>query len=129
MDGESSDASTGIRAKLRPILRIGIAALLLGPGVGKFLAYGQPVQFFETLGLPVPAVLVLVVGTVEISIAALLFLDRVPRAAAVTVVPVVIVAAVTAGPTWQNPGVLIAAVVRIGIDTKSDGIVSTEPTT
>ena len=55
MDGESSDASTGIRAKLRPILRIGVAALLLGLGVSKFLTYGQSVQFFETLGLPVPA--------------------------------------------------------------------------
>lgn len=129
MDGESSDASAGIRAKLRPILRIGIAALLLGPGVSKFLTHGRSVQFFETLGLPAPAVLVLVVGTIEIGVAVFLFLDRVPRAAAAAVVPVMIVASVTAGPTWQNLSVLVAAVVLIGIDTRPDGIFSTEPTT
>ena len=129
MAGENSDASVGTLAKGRPILRLGTAALLLGPGVSKFITYGQSVQFFETLGLPVPAVLVLVVGAAEISIAALLFLDRVPRAAAVTVIPVMLVAAVTAGPTWQNLGVLIAAIVLIGIDTERDEIVSTEPMT
>lgn len=129
MDGKSSDASTGIPARIRPVLRIGIAALVLGPGVSKFLTYGRSVQFFETLGLPAPAVLVLVVGTIELGIAVLLFLDRAPRAAALTIVPVMIVAAVTAGPTWQNLGVLVTAVILIRIDTKSDGIVSTEPTT
>jgi len=129
MDGENPDASTGISARLRPVLRIGIAALVLGPGVSKFLTYGRSVQFFKTLGLPSPAVLVLVVGAIELGIAVLLFLDRAPRVASIAVVPLMIVAAVTAGPTWQNLGVLIAAVVLIGIDTNPDGIASTEPTT
>jgi uncharacterized membrane protein YphA (DoxX/SURF4 family) len=125
MGGKRSDTSTGIRARLR----IGIAAVLLAPGVSKFLTYGRSVQFFETLGLPAPAVLVLAVGAVEIGIAVFLVLDRAPRAAAVTVVPVMIVAAVTAGPTWQKLWMLIPVVVLIGIDTKPDGIVSMEPTT
>ena len=112
MCSKRSDTSTGIRARLR----IGIAAVLLAPGVSKFLTYGRSVQFFETLGLPAPAVLVLVVGTVEIGVAVCLFLDRAPRVAAVAVVPVMIVAAVTAGPTWQNLGVLISALVLVGID-------------
>lgn len=129
MAGENSGASAGTLARVRPILRIGIAAVLLGPGVSKFLTYGRSVQFFETLGMPAPAVLVLVVGVVEIGVAVFLVLDRAPRAAAVAVVPVMIVAAVTAGPTWQNLGVLIAAVVLIGIDTTPDGIASMEPTT
>ena len=98
MCSKRSDTSTGIRARLR----IGIAAVLLAPGVSKFLTYGRSVQFFETLGLPAPAVLVLAVGAVEIGIAVFLVLDRAPRAAAVTVVPVMTVAAVTAGPTWQK---------------------------
>jgi uncharacterized membrane protein YphA (DoxX/SURF4 family) len=129
MAGENSDACAGTLARGRPILRLGIAALLVGPGVNKFLTYGESVQFFETLGLSVPAILVLVVGTAELGVAVFLVLDRVPRAAAAAVIPVMIVAAVTAGPTWQNLGVLIAAVVLIGIDTTPDGIASTEPTT
>jgi|AntDeeMetagen134_2_1112570.scaffolds.fasta_scaffold01062_6 uncharacterized membrane protein YphA (DoxX/SURF4 family) len=129
MDGENSDAPAGIRARVRPILRLGIAALLLGPGVSKFLTYGRSVQFFETLELPVPAVLVLVVGTIEIGVAVFLFLDRAPRSAAATAVPVMIVAGVTAGPTWQNLGVLISAFVLIAIDTEPEGLVNTERTT
>lgn len=129
MDSETGNVSTGIRSRSRTVLRVGIAGLLLGPGVGKFLTYGQSVQFFETLGLPLPAVLVLVVGAVELGVAVALLLDRAPRAAAVTTVPVMIVAAVTAGPTWQNVGVLVAAVVLVGIDPETVGDFSTEPAT
>ncbi|MFU1782980.1 DoxX family membrane protein [Haloarcula japonica] len=40
--------------KPRLALRVVIAGLLLGQGVSKFFTYGQSVQFFGTLGLPVP---------------------------------------------------------------------------
>lgn len=129
MVGETDDELSGPLTTLRLALRVVIAGLLLGPGVSKFFTYGQSVQFFETLGLPVPAVLVLVVGAVEIGVAVVLLLDRAPRVAALPTVPVMTVAALTAGPTWQNLGVLVAAVVLVGIDTGTDGEFGTEPTT
>lgn len=127
MDGEEGDESTRIRTTLRPVLRVGIAGLLLGPGLNKFLTYGQSVEFFRGLELPAPQLLVLVVGAVEVGVAAALLLDRAPRASALTAIPVMVVAAATAGPSWQNLGVLLAALVLIGIETVDGGVSSTEP--
>lgn len=128
MGGVRDAATDRIRTPFRSALRIGIAGLMLGPGVSKFLTYKQSIRFFRTLALPVPEIMVLVVGTVEIVVAVLLLFDRAPRASAVTAVPVMIVAIVTAGPTWQNLGVLIAALLLIGIDTTFRGIVLSEST-
>lgn len=129
MDGENSDALAGTRARVRPILRLGIVTLLFGPGVSKFLTYDRSVQFFEALGLPAPTVLVLVVGVIELGVAVFLFLNRAPRLAALTAMPLMIVAAVTAGPTWQNLSVFVAAAILIWIDTKPERAFSTEPMT
>ena len=123
MEGERDGASGGIRAPVRPALHVGIAGLLLGPGVSKFFTYGQSVRFFRALALSAPGV----VGAVEIGTAVLLLLDRPPRASAVTAVPVMIVALVTASPTWENFGVLLAAFVAI--DTKIRGVSIAESTT
>lgn len=62
----------------RPALRIGTAALLFGPGIRKFLTYEQSVGFFMTLDFPAPELLVVIVGSVEIGAALLLFLNRIP---------------------------------------------------
>lgn len=118
MAHETEDGGIDLRRPLRPILRIGMAGLLLVPGASKFLTYGTSVRFFESLGLPAPAVLVPVVGGIELVAAGLLLLDRFPRFAALLTVPIMIVAATTAGPTWQNLGVLAGAVVFIGLDTR-----------
>ena len=128
MAGERGDAVDQFRPAVRSILRVGLAGLPLGPGLSKFLTYGQSIQFFSMLELPAHVVLVVVVGAVEIGVAALLSLDRAPRASAVTVVPVMTVAVVTAGPTWQNLGVLLAALVPVGMDTMSRGVPLIEPT-
>lgn len=117
MAHETEDGGIDLRRGLRPILRFGMAGLLLVPGASKFLTYGTSVRFFESLGLPAPAVLVPVVGGIELVAAGLLLLDRFPRLAALLTVPIMLVAAVTAGPTWQNLGVLAGAVVLIGLDT------------
>ena len=128
MTGERDDAAGEFRPTVRSVFRVGTAGLLLGPAVSKFLTYGQSVQFFRALELPAPAVLVLIVGAVEIGVAVLLLLDRAPRISAVTVVPVMTVAVVTAGPTWRNLGVLLAALVLVGIDTMSQGVPLIEST-
>lgn len=117
MAHETEDGEIDLRRNLRPILRIGMAGLLLVPGASKFLTYGTSVRFFESLGLPAPAVLVPVVGGIELVTAGLLLLDRFPRFAALLTVPIMLVAATTAGPTWQNLSVLAGAVVLISLDT------------
>lgn len=109
-----------IRTHLLPVLRIGSAGILPGAGASKFLTYGRSVQFFTTLGLPVREILVAVVGSIELVAALLLLPDRWPRIAALLVIPVVRVAAATAGPTWQNLGVLTAALLLIGFETTAD---------
>jgi uncharacterized membrane protein YphA (DoxX/SURF4 family) len=90
-------------------LRIGIAAVVVVPGESKFLTYGQSVAFFRALSIPEPAVLVIVVGIIEVGAAGLLFVDRWTPVAALALLPVVIVAALTTGPTWQNVGVFLGA--------------------
>jgi len=116
MAHETEDGNIDLHGTLRPVLRIGIAALVLVPGASKFITYGTSVQFFGSLGLPVPAVLVPVVGGIELVAAGLLLLDRVSWLAALLIIPIMVVAASTAGPTWQNLGVLAGAVVLIGLD-------------
>lgn len=100
-----------------PFARVGSGALLLGPGVGKFVTYDRSVRFFAALGLPSPELLVPFVGVVELAAAALLFSDRAPRLGALFAVPVMVVAAATAGPTWQNLGVLATASLVLVLET------------
>lgn len=118
MAHETEDGDIDLRRNLRPVLRIGIAALLLVPGASKFITYGTSVRFFESLGLPAPAVLVPIVGGIELVAAGLLLLDRRSWLAALLTVPIMVVAAITTGPTWQTLGVLAGAVVLIGLDTQ-----------
>lgn len=95
-----------VHTRLRPVLRFGSAGLLLGPGVSKFVTYEQSVRFFQTLGIPAPELLVPVVGALELVAAILFVVDRVPWLGALVVAPIMAVAAITAGPSWQNVGVL-----------------------
>lgn len=103
-----------LRTHGRPVLQIGAAALLFGPGVSKFITYDQSVSFFTTLGLPAPELLVLVVGSMEIVAALSLFFDRVSWLGALLAIPIMAVAMVTAAPSWQNIGVLLASALVIG---------------
>jgi len=102
---------------LRDGLRIVAAGLVLVPGVNKFLSYETSVAFFTSLGIPNPAILVVVVGVVEVVSAGLLLWDRAVRPAAAALVPVMVVAAVTAGISAQNVAVTVAALGLLGIDT------------
>lgn len=115
--------ATWLRTHVRPVLRIGAAVFLFGPGVSKFITYDQSVAFFTTLGLPTPELLVLVVGGIEIGAALPLFFDRVPWLGAVLAVPIMIVAIATAGPSWQNLGVLLASTLVIGTNARMLAVV------
>jgi len=109
---------TWLRTHGRPALRIGAAALLFGPGVSKFITYDRSVGFFTMLGLPTPELLVIAVGSMEIEAALSLFLDRAPWFGAVPAIPIMAVAIVTAGPSWQNIGVLLASTLVIGTNSR-----------
>lgn len=103
-----------LRTRVLPFFRFGMAGLL-GPGVSKFVTYERLVAFFASLGLPSPAVLVVVV-VAKLLAATLLVMDRAPRAAALLAAPIMPVAVLTAGPSWQNVGVLAAAAIVLGSD-------------
>ena len=70
------------------------------------------------LGLPTPELLVIAVGSMEIEAALSLFLDRAPWFGAVPAIPIMAVAIVTAGPSWQNIGVLLASTLVIGTNSR-----------
>jgi uncharacterized membrane protein YphA (DoxX/SURF4 family) len=101
----------------RIVLRVGIAGLLLDPGVSRFLTYEQSVQFFQALGIPSSEIVVPVVGGIEIAVASALLLDRIPRISTLLAMPVMLVAAATVGPTWRSLGILLATGVLIGLET------------
>jgi len=108
-----------VRAWAPDVFRFTIVGLLLGPGVSKFLTYDHSVQFFDSLGLPAPGVLVIAVGVAELLAAVLLVVDRAPRAAVLLTIPIMVVAAVTAGPSWQNVGALVAALGVLAVETSA----------
>lgn len=102
------------------ILRYAIAGMTVVPGLSKFLTYETSVAFFTQLGLPAPELLVPVVGAVEVTSVVLLLVDTWTRVAALSLLPVMLVAAATAGVTWQNVGVAAAALVLLA--TRTDGL-------
>lgn len=95
----------------REVLRYTAGALVVVPGLGKLLTYRQSVAFFAALDIPHAELAVLAVGALELVAAAALFLDRHAVLAGLSLVPVMAVAAATAGPTWQNLGVLAAGLL------------------
>jgi uncharacterized membrane protein YphA (DoxX/SURF4 family) len=61
-------------------LRILVVALVAQPTIMKFTSYGQSVEGFTGMGIPVPGLMVLVSGAVELLavVAAILGLGRLP---------------------------------------------------
>jgi putative oxidoreductase len=117
MTVETESAITTFGQQGRPLLRAGVAGLLLVPGASKFLTYGTSVRFFESIGLPWPGLLVPLVGAVELSVATLLLFDRGTRIAAIVAILVMVVAVATAGVTFGNVGVIVGAISLVGLDT------------
>ncbi|WP_256562691.1 DoxX family protein [Halomarina pelagica] len=99
-------------------LRLVVAALIAKPALGKFLTYGGSVAFFDAIGMPAPAAMVIVAGVVEVGAVALLLVGTGERLAALSLIPVMIVAILYVGPDWKNVGVLFGslAVLVLGAD-------------
>lgn len=87
-------------------LRLGVAWLVVGPAVGKFLTHGRSVEFFASLGIPAPTAMVLLAGVVEVAAVGMLVLGVGDDLAALALLPVMGVAILYAGPDWKNLAVL-----------------------
>lgn len=116
-----------VDSRLRPGVRLGIAGFLFVPGVSKLFTYDQSVQFFSGLGIPSPELLVAVVGVVELAAALTFVLDRAAWIGALVTIPIMVVAATTAGPTWQNIGVLGAALLVVALEVVENRIDTDKP--
>lgn len=103
-------------------LRLLLVALLAKPALSKFLSYGSSVAFFDAIGMPYPAAMVIVAGVVEAVAGVLLLLGIGDRLAALSLIPVMLVAMLHVGPDWKNLAVLLgaAALVVSTPDSKSE---------
>lgn len=108
-------AKRSIAEWTRLALRVAVAALVAGPAVSKFLTHGRSVEFFAGLGLPAPAVMVLLAGVVEVAAVALLVLGVGDDLAALSLVPVMVVAVAAVGPDWKNLAVLGGALAILAL--------------
>lgn len=100
-------------------LRLVVAALVAKPALSKFFTYGNSVAFFETIGMPAPALMVVVVGVIEVGAVVLLFIGVGERLAALSLVPVMLVAMLYVGPDWKNLSVLVGALAIFALGTDS----------
>lgn len=94
-------------------VRLVVAWLVARPALSKALTYGSSVAFFSEIGIPHPAVMVFVVGAVEILAVVMLLVGAGGRLAALALLPVMLVAIATVGPDWKNLTVLVGAVVLL----------------
>lgn len=91
---------------LLAMLRLLLVVLVAKPAVSKFVTYGSSVAFFDAVGMPAPAATVVVAGLVEVMAVFLLIVGRGERIAALSLIPVMIVAILYVGPDWKNLAVL-----------------------
>lgn len=106
-------ATTGPTGRLALILVVfrAVAALLLAPSaVLKLVDHGARAAFFAELGVPAPAVTVVLVAVVELVAAVLLATGVQARAGAVAAIPVMLVAMGLVGVVATNAAVLVACV-------------------
>lgn len=98
-------------------LRLLVVGLLAGPAVSKFLTYDSSVAFFGAIGIPYPAVAVIVVGIIELAALAMLGFGFAGRAAALALLPVMVVAMLASGLDWKNTSVLFGAAALVIVGT------------
>ena len=91
-------------------VRLLILAMASKPIADKFFDYPGQVVFFESLGIPQPAIMVLVAGVVELTAALMLLLGVGARVGGLMLVPVMLVAIVTYGPSPPAIVVLLGAI-------------------
>ncbi|WP_058827165.1 DoxX family protein [Haloferax sp. Q22] len=103
-------------------LRLVLVALVAKPALSKVVTYGSSVSFFDAIGMPAPALMVVVAGFIEVAAVVLLLVGIGERVAAVSLVPVMLVAILYVGPDWKNLGVLFGAMGLLVLVTDFDAI-------
>ncbi|WP_396613914.1 DoxX family protein (plasmid) [Haloferax sp. S1W] len=103
-------------------LRLVLVALVAKPALSKVVTYGSSVSFFDAIGMPAPAVMVIIAGFIEVGVVALLLVGIRERLAAVSLIPVMLVAILYVGPDWKNLSVLLGAVGLVVLETDFDAI-------
>ncbi|QLG49240.1 DoxX family protein [Natrinema halophilum] len=91
----------------RIALRLALVALIAKPALSKFVTYGTSVSFFDAIGMPIPSLTVIVAGLVEGVAIVLLLVGTRERIAILSLIPVMVVAVLYAGPSWKNIAVLV----------------------
>ena len=93
------------------VFRLALVALVAKPALSKFVTYSDSVAFFDAYGIPMPTVMVIVAGLLEITAIVMLLLGIGGRIAAVLLLPVMLVAILYVGPDWKNLIVLVGSIV------------------
>ncbi|MDS0296687.1 DoxX family protein [Halogeometricum luteum] len=103
-------------------LRLVLIALVAKPALSKVVTYGSSVSFFEAIGISAPAAMVIVSGLIEVGAVVLLFIGIGERLAAVSLIPVMLVAILYVGPDWKNLSVLFGAMGLLVLVTDFDAV-------
>lgn len=103
-------------------LRLVLVALVAKPALSKVVTYGGSVSFFDAIGMPAPAVMVIVAGLIEVGAVVFLLVGVGERLAAVSLIPVMLVAILYVGPDWKNLSVLLGAMGLLVLVTDFDAI-------
>lgn len=98
-------------------LRLVLIVLIAKPALSKFITYGDSVSFFDAIGMPAPAVMVLIAGVIEVGAVGLLLVGFGKRLAAISLVPVMLVAILYVGPDWKNLSVLFGSMALVALET------------
>lgn len=103
-------------------LRLVLVALVAKPALSKVVTFGSSVSFFDAIGMPAPALMVIVAGFIEVGAVVLLLVGVGERLAAASLVPVMLVAILYVGPDWKNLSVLLGAMGLLVLVTDFDTI-------
>ncbi|WP_458187305.1 DoxX family protein [Haladaptatus sp. NG-WS-4] len=106
-----------LRRWLPLVLRALVVVIVAIPAITKFADYAGQVDFFTSLGIPAPGVMVLVVGVVEVASVVMLALGVAGRVAALALTVVMLVAIVTDGANPLNVTVLLASLGILSLGT------------
>ena len=103
-------------------LRLVLIALVAKPALSKVVTYGSSVSFFDAIGMPAPAAMVIVAGLIEVGAVVLLLIGVGERLAAASLIPVMLVAILYVGPDWKNLSVLLDAMGLLALVADFDAI-------
>lgn len=101
-------------------LRLILVVLVAKPALSKVVTYGSSVAFFDAIGMPAPAVMVIIAGLIEVGAVVLLLVGVGERLAAVSLIPVMLAAILYVGPDWKNLSVFVGALAIVVLETDPD---------